>query len=276
MHAFPENLSIIRLTGIQLLNTVMLALFVVFFVVLDTKLNTSLLKEAIVMSKERATELFTDIQNYDQKVEKKKYLKVVVLSIICSVLLIVVKPTAFSFAMGIILTVVSLNFHKIILMLKIYEVKQEIQKEFPKWLFDVALLMQRNSVDGSIQKSREIASPVLSAEVKRIGDILEKRPADADAYMSFFADFNILMIENTMRSLRSLALGEKGSNEIMVELMETNLKRLEKAEKDSLSLKGDLSSVVELVPVGLITIGTIGYCIGLLIVALKTVLTLVG
>ena len=154
--------------------------------------------------------------------------------------------------------------------------EQEIQKEFPKWLFDVALLMQRNSVDGSIQKSREIASPVLSAEVKRIGDILEKRPADADAYMSFFADFNILMIENTMRSLRSLALGEKGSNEIMVELMETNLKRLEKAEKDSLSLKGDLSSVVELVPVGLITIGTIGYCIGLLIVALKTVLTLVG
>ena len=109
-----------------------------------------------------------------------------------------------------------------------------------------------------------------------IGDILEKRPADADAYMSFFADFNILMIENTMRSLRSLALGEKGSNEIMVELMESNLKRLEKAEKDSLSLKGDLSSVVELVPVGLITIGTIGYCIGLLIVALKTVLTLVG
>lgn len=276
MHAFPDNLSIIRLAGIQILNTVMLALFVVFFVVLDTKLNTSLLKEAIVMSKERATELFTDIQNYDQKVEKKKYLKVVVLSIICSVLLIVVKPTAFSFAMGIILTVVSLNFHKIILMLKIYEVKQEIQKEFPKWLFDVALLMQRNSVDGSIQKSREIASPVLSAEVKRIGDILEKRPADADAYMSFFADFNILMIENTMRSLRSLALGEKGSNEIMVELMETNLKRLEKAEKDSLSLKGDLSSVVELVPVGLITIGTIGYCIGLLIVALKTVLTLVG
>lgn len=276
MHAFPEDLSIIGLPGIQILNTVMLALFVVFFVVLDTKLNTSLLKEAEVMSQERATELFTDIQNYDQKVEKKKYLKVVVLSIICSVLLIILKPTTFSFAMGIILTVFALNLHKIILMLKIYQVKKEIKKEFPKWLFDVALLMQRNSVDGAIQKSRENASPVLSAEVKRIGDILERRPADADAYMSFFADFNILMIENTMRSLRSLALGERGSNEVMVELMESNLQRLEKAEKDSLSRKGDLSSAVELVPVGLITIGTIGYCVGLLFVALNTVLSLVS
>lgn len=276
IHAFPNDLSIIWMAGIQILNAIMVALFVVFFVLLDSKLNTSLLKESAVMSKERATELFTDIQNYDQKAEKKKYQKIVIATIILSILLIFTQRTPVSIAVGIILTVVAFNLHKIMLLVKIYIIKKEIQKEFPKWLFDVALLMQRNSVDGSIQKSKDIASPVLVAEVKRIGDVLERRPADADAYMSFFADFNILMIENTMRSLRSLALGEKGSSEIMVELMETNLKRLEKAEKDSLSMKGDLSALVEFIPIALVSLGTIGYCVGLLIAAFKNVLELVS
>lgn len=271
MKAFPETLSIIGLTGVQLVNTIMLITFVIFFVFMDMRLNTSLLKDAKVMPKEKADAYFSYIQNFDSKAERRKYIALPIMMTVLVVLLFFMKPSAMVAAVGIILVLVTLNIGNITLSLTNWILKNEIKKAFPKWLFDIMLLMQRNSVEGAMFLSLENAPPVLSSELSRICRILEYEPKKADAYMSFLADFNVIGIETTMRKLYSLAVGTGGDVDVMKVIIESNMTLLSDAEKRSIAQKGDFSALYNFVPLFIVTLGMIAYCVALVLVSLAHV-----
>ena len=69
-------------------------------------------------------------------------------------------------AVGIVLFVITLNMHKIIFKATVWNVKKELEKAFPKWLFDIMLLIQHNSIENAIFQSIEKAPPILHSELK--------------------------------------------------------------------------------------------------------------
>lgn len=271
MNAFPETLSIIELEFIQIVNAVMLSLFVVFFVFMDIRINGSLLKDPKVMSKEMADSYFASMQGTTSEKERKKYIVYPIITAVAALLIFMMNPTPIIAALGIILVVVMGNMQRIILAITVSTLKNEIMKAFPKWLFDVMLLMQRESVDSAIIHSVKKAPPVLQAELNRISNCLLRNPGDADAYMSFLADFNILQIETTMRKLYSLSVGTGGKGDVMKFIIENNMNLLTDAEKRSIEMKGDVSSLYQFWPMIITTIGMIVYCVAIIFVSLSEI-----
>lgn len=276
MKSFPQNLAIIHLLGIQIVNMLLLISFVAFFTVLDMRLNTSLLQEVNVMQKEKAESYYFYIMNYDEKTERRKYVIFPILMGILVVLWCLTDPKPSVLAIGIVFFVITLNIHIIIFHLTVWTVKREVERAFPKWLFDMMLLIQHNSIESAIFQSIEKAPPILQPELTRISDILAFEPKCADAYISFLADFNITGVESAMRKLYSLSVGTGGDVEVMKVIIETNLTFLSKAEERSITNKGEMSALVNLVPMFLISLGMLAYCAGLIFVSLSRVWELFG
>lgn len=269
--SFPENLSIIELWGVQVVNAIMLILLITFFVLLDMRLNTSLLKEPNIMSKEKADLYYDYIKGYDEKKERRKYIIFPILMGILVVLWYLTDSTSSVLAVGIVLFVITLNMHKIIFKATVWNVKKELEKAFPKWLFDIMLLIQHNSIENAIFQSIEKAPPILHSELIRICDILVFEPKCADAYISFLADFNIAGVETAMRKLYSLSVGTGGDAEVMKVIIETNLTFLAKAEEKSIANKGDMSALVNFIPMIIVSLGMMAYCAALILVSLSRI-----
>lgn len=271
MKSFPQNLAIIHLLGIQIVNVILLISFIAFFTILDMKLNTSLLKEVYIMPKEKAESYYQYIMGYDEKQERKKYRIFPTLMGILCILWYGIESSPFVLAISIVLVAITLNMHTLIFNLTVWSVKKELEKAFPKWLFDMMLLIQRNSVESAIFESIEKAPPILQPELRRISDILVFEPKNADAYISFLANFNVAGVEAAMRKLYSLAVGISGDADVMNVIIETNLAFLEKAEERSISNKGDLSTLINLIPIFLVSLGMMAYCAALVFVSLSRV-----
>ena len=137
-------------------------------------------------------------------------------------------------------------------------------KAFPKWLFDVFLLMQTESVEASIFYSREYAPPVLITELERVCDYLMESPGNPDAYMSFLAEYHIEGVENAMRNLYSMAVGT-GNRDVMTTSIEQSMTLLSKAEGAAIKNKGDITTVYQYIPLAFMTLGMIAYLAALIL-----------
>lgn len=289
MNAFPENMSIIEMEMIQIVDTIVLSFFIVFFIMMDMRINKSLLVDPKVMTKEEADAHFSYMQGVYSEKERKKYILYPIITAVLAVLFYINNPSPVVLALGIVLFLIACNIRKIVLTYVVSNLKSEIMKAFPKWLFDIILLIQRQSIDSAIIQSAENAPPVLHAELNRISNVLlrvtpqeesdeEKRKDDeaqiADAYMSFLADFNILTIETSMRKLYSLSVGTGGNGDVMRFIIESNMKLLTDAERKSIEMKGDVSSITQYFPTFIMTFAMIAYCVALIIVAFSEILGL--
>lgn len=258
------DINIIDMILVQMVNVLMISLFIVFFVIMDKRLNVSLLRDAKVMSEEKSKKYFEYVSNFDSKKERHKNSIYAIFSIIAAVLIVVGKQTVISVAVAAGIVFVGCNVHKIVLLLAVEELKREIKKAFPMWLFDVMLLIQRESVEGAIEKSIMTAPPVMKGELKRICAILNSKPHDPDAYTSFFADFNMLDIEEAMRTLYALAIGNGGNGDVMSVIIESNMVVLGQAERERLNLKGSIN-ISAMVPILIVGVGFLMYLVAMFV-----------
>lgn len=258
------DIDIIRSGFIQFVNAVLISLFIIFFVIMDKRLTTSLLKDAKYMTEEKAVKLFAYITSFDSKKERKKNIVYGIGSIVAAVILVAGKRNLISVAVAAGIIFIGFNVHKIKLMITVDELKGEVRKAFPMWLFDVMLLIQRESVEGAIEKSVETAPPVMKNELRRICALLRAEPHNPDAYTSFFADFNNLDIEEAMRKLYALSIGNGGNGDVMSVIIETNMVVLEQAEKERLNIKGSIN-ISGMVPILIIAFGFLMYIVAMFV-----------
>lgn len=255
-----SNLDIVNLLPTQVIDMLLLIGFALFFMFMDNRLNKSLLIDGQVMSEEKANAHFDYLENYDSKVERKKYMSFAILSVVVAILLLYNKPGWVTLAIGICLVFAGCNVHTFMYIDAVRTIKKEIGKAFPKWLFDVMLLLQRESVEGAIEKSIETAPPVLKRELYRITGMLSEKPHDANAYMSFLRDYNIQNANEIMHKLYSLAVGANRDSEVLDVVIEKNIKSLEKAERDSMMLKDSMKTFIW-VPFICVGFGCTGYMV---------------
>ena len=269
------DMSIQHLLLPQVANTILLVIFILYFLMLDNRLNTSLLIDSVDMTKETADAYFIYLQQYNAKSERRKYMVYSMAFVIIGISFFVSDPQTWTLAVAIVLTVVGFNIHTIIFMLTRKILMDEISKAFPKWLFDIMLLIQRESVEGSIIMSVEKAPPVLQMELKRISNALEIKAHDADAYVSFMADFHLTGVEPAMRKLYTLAIGTGGVKEdVMDEIIRSNMEYLMESEKASIARKNDFQIVFQNAPVVIVTLGMLTYCVSLLYVMVDSIMAM--
>lgn len=270
-----SDLDIITFLPTQIISMFLIIGLVVYAVFMDNRLCRSLLEKAADMSEEKANETFDYLENYDVKRERKKYASFMWLSIAVAALFFYIKPDAVTLAISLCIVFAGCNIHTFIHVSTVNTMRAEIAKAFPKWLFDVMLLLQRESVEGAIEKSVETAPPVLKKEITRISEMLAMKPHDPDAYMSFLNDFSNQNIDEIMHKLYSLAVGANRDSEVLDVVMEKNIKYLEKAERDSMLFQDSMKSFTW-IPFLCAGFGCIGYLVIAIVTSVGGIVDLIG
>lgn len=261
---FPETIPLIEHSLVHVANMIQIISFVCVYTFADSKLNSSLLRDAKFMSEEDATSTYEYVKNFDGKKERKQYIPLIILSFFICLALFILKPSGITGIVCVGFVVLVFNMHKLTYYLNWLIIQGECKKAFPKWLFDVLLLMQTDSVEAAIFKSREYAPPILKYELERICKELDKTPGNPDVYMSFLAEFQIEGVDNAMRNLYSMAVGT-GNREVMTSVIDSNMSMLQESEKKSIKNKGDLKTIYQYIPIVIVTLAMIAYMVAIIL-----------
>lgn len=139
-------------------------------------------------------------------------------------------------AMGI--TLIMLNQHRIGHRLMKKNLIAEVKSAFPKWLMDLALLIQSENVQVAIQKSREHIPVILKDEVDTLVDRLDVEPESSDPYHRFLECLNLPEINAAMGMLYAVSIGNSGNCGSQIdELITKNLEMLDAADTERLKDK---------------------------------------
>lgn len=269
-----SDLDIVRLLATQIISTLLLSGFVLYYVFMDNRLGKPLLVNPAVMSEERANAYFEYLENYDARSERRKYRSFGILSLVVAALILYIKPGWVTFAVSLCLVFAGFNVHALIHISAVRTMHGEIAKAFPKWLFNILLLLQRESVEGAMEKSIETAPPVIKRELQRITAMLAVKPHDPDAYMSFLYDFGNQNISEIMHKLYSLAVGTNRDSEVLDVVIEKNIKNLEKSERDSMMFKDSVKTFIW-IPFLCAGFGCMGYLVIAIMTSINGIINLI-
>lgn len=147
--------------------------------------------------------------------------------------------------------------------------QKEVEMAFPKWLFDLMLLMQRESVESAILHSLSTAPPVLQPELTKMSQLLLEYPGEISVFTSFLSEHQLPQIELNMRKLYALSIGADQKEESVNFMIESNMDLLMKAEEKSYELKGGISTLYQFLPLLVTSFGMLVYCIAIVYVSLS-------
>lgn len=97
----------------------------------------------------------------------------------------------------------------------------------PQWMMEMALLLQHNNVQVSIEKSIQSASPLLKAELRQLQERLRKNPDKLRSYTDFCKDFDVPEIQSVMKMLHAISESGTGNADIQ---MHNLLKRVQEMQ----------------------------------------------
>ena len=131
---------------------------------------------------------------------------------------------------------------------------REIEKEFPRWILNLSLLLQNDNVQVSIGKSYESAPEIMKMDLKKLIDELKLNPTGIKPYISFMKEYEIPDIESAMKVLYSLSENGNGSVENELgEIVKRNRDMIDRSTK--LKNEDDMSGMVVLFLAPQITAG---------------------
>ncbi len=125
-----------------------------------------------------------------------------------------------------------MNQHKIGYRIAYDKVVQEINRVFPGWLMEMALLLQGNNVQVSIEKTIDHASAVLKTDLQKLSDSLKSTPNAVEPYLEFLGMFQLSSVLSSMKML--YAISESGNGDVQSQiqiLVQRNSKMMDKSEK---------------------------------------------
>lgn len=149
--------------------------------------------------------------------------------------------------------------------------EKELASAFPKWLFDLMLLMQRESVESAILYSISTAPPVLQPELTKLSQQLFEHPGEITVFTSFLSEYELPQVERNMRKLYALSIGADSQEESVNFMIESNMDSLMKAEEKTYEKKGGLSTLFQFLPLLIVSFGMLIYCVAIIIVSLSRI-----
>ena len=106
--------------------------------------------------------------------------------------------------------------HKVGYQIAKRDVKEAVYLALPGWFMELALLLQNNNVQVSIEKSKNSAPPVLRYEIECLEERLKKTPEKLSAYTEFCKEFDVPEAQNCMKMLHAVA--EMGTGDAVTQM----------------------------------------------------------
>jgi len=110
--------------------------------------------------------------------------------------------------------------------------KRALEKEFPRWLMQVALLLESGNVQVAILKSYDTAPAILQPELERLINGLRDKPSSIDPYLDFYREYQVPGIGSAMKLLYSMSSGFGGDSATQInEILKQNQGLMDRAER---------------------------------------------
>lgn len=265
VNRIPGDIAIVNSEPVQVINCFLVLGFLLIVKKMDKRRSGSLLQATEELSKEECDKMFDYVRNFDKKKSMLKMAPIAAIIEILFIILTCLKPSVWLISIGTIFVLGILNFHSLAFQITYKQLREEIEKAYPKWLFDVFLLMQDNNVQVSIFKSIEKAPPVLQSELETFKSRLMQNPNSAEIFLSFLAEFNVNGLDDSMRILYSIS-EDTGLNKENIEMaIENNMELLGESECKKIQSKQNLNAAFYFVPMIPCIIAMIGYGIALVV-----------
>lgn len=171
------------------------------------------------------------IINYNRKTEFMKGLRMLPIGVLIAIIGLLFGDYLYV-ALGAIFDIFCLFKHKMMYNMRFKAIKEEIEIQFPRWLMNVALYVQSNSVQVALYKSIPTAPLVLQPELIKLNNAIRDNPTSIDPYLNFMSQFDLPDITASMKMFYSIASGTGSDVQQQVnEIIERNNTLLDKTEK---------------------------------------------
>ena len=190
-----------------------------------------------------------EFKNYDEKKDKRLSLLISIVPIAIAIVCVFFRKT-WGIAIALIIAAVCMNQHIIGRRLATKRLCQNISSSFPKWLLDIALLLQSENVQMALRKSLETVPKVLYGELNELIDRLEIDPESSRPYHLFLKEFDLPEIHSTVGMLYALSIGNScNADKQIEELISRNLVMMDAADTVRLRNKNSGMYLLFLAPV---------------------------
>ncbi len=226
-----SHLNIIKNTLVQISSTIAIVLNVLLYVKLVNKLSQSWLKKESKYSDYQILKDYFYVINYDKKKELKDgVIRALILSPVFIIGLILNKNIIT--VLGIVLCAFCLFAPSLSYKLSKKSVIKEIEKAFPQWLMELALILQGDNVQVSITRTVSSAPVVLRPALQKLVEEFMEDPHGIAPYNHFLQEFDLPEIKSATKMLYSITTTGTGNiDEQITDLIKKQNVLMDKAEK---------------------------------------------
>ncbi len=222
------DISVIPLCQISAVVLIGICMFV--YVKADKKLCRSWIEKETDSA--GMNQKYLQVRDYEETKEAKKSQKMAVIPSILFLGAFVYFQNITILVTGIVVVLFLLNQHKIGHNLAKKKVAREIEKQFPNWLMETALLLQTDNVQIAIRKSIDHAPEVLVPALQNLIIELEENPNGIEPYHRFLKEYRNPDVQSAMKMLYALSSGSAGDvGKQIEELIDRNNAMMDKAER---------------------------------------------
>lgn len=172
------------------------------------------------------------VEEYNPAKEMRTSIKWAAIPLIATVVLFLAGKSVVVLSIGLAVTVLLLNQHKMDYSMKKKRIKREVERDFPRWMFHVILLLRTESVQGAIYKSMDKVPASLQYPVEKLCEGLKKEPTGSGPYFSFLEEYDVPKVQEAMKLLYSISSGTGGNvDEQMLTVIDKNNSMTLQSEK---------------------------------------------
>jgi len=230
LYLLGGNLDISSIPLCQISAVVLIGICMLIYVKADKKLCRSWIEKEVDST--GMGKKYLQVRDYDEAKETKGSQRMAIIPVILFIGAFIYFKNIAVLVAGVVVVLFFLNQHKIGHSLAMKKVAREIEKQFPNWLMEVALLLQTDNVQMAIRKSMDSAPEVLVYALEDLIDQLEEDPNAIEPYHRFLKEYRNPDVQSAMKMLYALSSGNAGDVTKQVEeLIDRNNAMMDKAEK---------------------------------------------
>lgn len=227
----PKQVDITKNIIVQLDTAIVYIINLILYWLTNKTCSASLLNIAKSLKDSEVKMYYKYLMNYNPHAEFIKGLKMIWIPII-----IVIAGVFFKMywvcGIGAVMALWFLFHYKFTYNARKKAILNEINIQFPKWLMQMALLVQFNSVQVSLYKSIPSAGVVLQPELIKLNNRLRENPTAIEPYLTFMEDFNIPEVTSTLRMFYAISSGAGSDTQSQINnIIKKNSVLADKSEK---------------------------------------------
>lgn len=250
MFMIPTDFDTLNNPISQISTTLLIISNILIYYIAEKKLSASWLDD-MQENIEEIKRYYDNIVNFNKRKERKKS---IVMAACCSTLCLmgISFNSVPTIVCGIIAVFFALMQPNTKLKIARKHTMREIEKAFPVWTMELALLLQTDNPHVALMKSVQKAPFILKADLQKLVEDIETDPTSVEPYLNFMPDFDLPDIQSVLRMVYSMSeSGVEDADQQIMFLVERNNRLLDKAER--MSNEDKISGIALLILVPMLT-----------------------